>query len=105
MYLERNFDMTKPHPVLCRDCKFSRTTIDYVYSLKCIHPIVNSKDADILGADNTYRAGTKCISERKREWFSPKNGTWFSQCGMRGALWEPKETPQHILAPKLTPVV
>jgi hypothetical protein len=65
---------------LCRECKHSMPEPNFEWNLRCMHPIVNSKDSWAL-------AGTKPHGSCAREERSIK---WFAPCGMRGSLWEPK---------------
>ena len=75
--------MRKPFPVLCRDCKHSEPDPSSTWTLRCLNPAVNSKDYWALASMLSAR-GTSCTVERDRTWFSP--------CGMKGKLWELKET-------------
>lgn len=70
--------MKKPYPALCRDCKHSKPEERSEWNLRCHNPVVNGKDAWALSG--VIISGSDCRRERKRSWFSP--------CGMRGALWE-----------------
>lgn len=72
--------MTKPFPVLCRDCKWAQER-DSDFELRCFNPIVNSKDAWALSSKEIH-AGTHCRTER--------NIKWFAACGMNGKQWEAK---------------
>jgi len=76
--------MSKPFPVFCRDCKWSRAPVGTPRSLRCLHPVVNAKDSWALavGESEHSGSGSDCRSERDRGWFSP--------CGMRGKLWDAK---------------
>ncbi len=71
--------MTRPYPVLCRDCKHSAPEVDSAWNLRCHCPKVNANDPWALGGLKIN--GTNCTTERERRWPAP--------CGMRGALWEP----------------
>jgi len=65
---------------LCRDCKHSMPEPGSEWNLRCMHPVVNSRDAWALSGSKPH--GSNAFSERSRSWFAP--------CGMRGALWEAK---------------
>lgn len=62
----------------CKDCKWSRESS--YGSMKCINPVLNSKDAWAL-AYPTF-SGTDCRPEREKSWLQ------FPSCGMSGKLWE-----------------
>lgn len=77
--------MKKPFPALCKDCKWSRKYSEG-FGLRCYHPEVVAKNAWALSQSdaegNAY--GKDCREEREVRW------PW-GFCGMRGALWEPKD--------------
>jgi hypothetical protein len=66
---------------LCRDCKYAAPEKDSSWSLLCTNPEVNSKDYFMLSGASQY--GSSARFEREKKWFTP--------CGMKGKLWEPKE--------------
>lgn len=74
--------MTKPFPLLCKDCKWSRPEPQSDWNLRCTHPVVNSRDAWAL-ASGRGPGGTSARDERA------KRGI-FVKCGMKGKLWETK---------------
>lgn len=73
--------MKKPYPALCKDCKYSKPEERSELILRCHNPIVNAKDAWALS--RTIINGINCQDVRGKP--------WPLACGMRGALWEPKE--------------
>ena len=73
--------MTKPFPALCAQCTHSVPDKNSSWSLRCHHPIVNSKDSWALSGGTCN--GTSCSDERGRTGF-------FDACGMKGKLWEAK---------------
>ena len=73
--------INKPYPAFCRDCKHHQNLIETSMLLRCVHPIVNTKDSEALAQKNTL--GSVCEKERN-------NKSWFAPCGMKGKLWEPK---------------
>jgi len=66
---------------LCRDCKYAAPEKDSSWSLLCTNPEVNRKDPYMLSSN--IPQGSSARSEREQKWFTP--------CGMKGKLWEPKE--------------
>ena len=72
------FDINKPYPALCKDCRHSKPEAKSQWNLRCYEPKVNSRDAWALGSLDA--SGTSCTSEREKSWPAP--------CGMRGAKWE-----------------
>lgn len=74
--------MSKPYPALCRDCKWSKPEDERYWNLRCIHPVINANDSWALSSTK-LGGGTCCRDERA------KRG-WFTKCGMKGKLWEPK---------------
>jgi hypothetical protein len=75
--------MKKPFPAFCKDCKHSKPAPKSGWELRCFHPIVNAEDNYALAGRNERSASTSCTSERER-------AAWFSGCGKKGKLWEPK---------------
>lgn len=69
-------------PKFCRDCKWSKPEERSEWNLRCHHRIINRHDAWALSAAGGGK-GTDCHNERSK--------SWPAKCGMRGALWEPKE--------------
>lgn len=65
----------------CVTCNWSQEHKDY-HELRCMHPLVNSKDSWSL-ADTQIR-GTNCRAERDRGWLD------WPACGKAGKLWEAK---------------
>jgi hypothetical protein len=70
---------------LCRDCRHQMPTPGAEWNSQCLHPSVNAKNAYALAntGGNGFSASSSAKDERERGWWSP--------CGMRGALWEPKQ--------------
>ena len=66
---------------LCKDCKWSKLTEGDNYTLRCMNPEVNSKDAWALA--NRHHNGSDPRSEREKK-------GWFSACGMKGKQFEIK---------------
>lgn len=81
--------MKKPFPALCKDCKWT-VKPDWAHNLRCYHPKVVGQDAWALGSISGVgeAAGKSCTDERGEK--------WFAQCGMKGKLWEPKESHDKI---------
>ena len=69
---------------LCKDCKHSLPEPRSEWTLKCMHPEVNSRDAWALSAAEAH--GSSARDEREKTW----GIKGLSACGMRGALWEAK---------------
>lgn len=72
-------------PKYCKDCKWSKWSKpeeNYNWNLRCVNPVVNSKDSWALSA--TSISGTNAREQRDRRWYS------FPACGMAGKLWEEK---------------
>lgn len=66
----------------CKDCEWSRNREKDYGALRCVHPIVNANDYWALAnTQETY--GSSCSEERKQR-------GWFTNCGIRGKLWEQK---------------
>lgn len=83
--------MASRNPVFCRDCKWSRTEDGKAksWSLRCVNPIVNSKDSWALSYGYTegegYSSfGSGCREERELGFFQ------FPACGIKGKLYEPR---------------
>ncbi len=72
--------MTTPRVKLCRECKHSMPEPGSEWILRCMHPVVNSRDPWALAGSKPH--GSDARTERGRIWAAP--------CGMRGALWEAK---------------
>lgn len=64
----------------CTECKWSSPDRHSTWTLRCNHPVVNSKDPWSLAA--TEVSGSSCRDEREK--------VWFATCGMSGKLWERK---------------
>ena len=64
---------------LCRECKWPANR-ESALGLRCVHPMVNSRDPWALAASEGSPVGTCARFERSRGWFAP--------CGMKGKLWE-----------------
>lgn len=71
---------------LCRDCKHSRVEHGNFFTLSCMHPKVNVCNSFILASPEPI--GSSAHEERKRAVWTIHGK---SPCGMRGALWEPKQ--------------
>lgn len=67
----------------CRDCKWSRPEAERPWALRCMNPEVNRRDAWALSTGGESY-GTDTSTERSLNWL-------IGICGMRGALWEPKQ--------------
>lgn len=66
----------------CKECQHSRSREKDYGALRCVHPIVNANDYWALA--NTAEAyGSSCSDERKQR-------GWFTNCGIKGKLWEQK---------------
>ena len=70
-------------PKFCKDCRHSMLEPGSEWNLVCQHPRVLGKNPWAL-ARPSFK-GTPCTDERRLRWPAP--------CGMRGALWAPKEVP------------
>lgn len=79
--------MNKPFPALCKDCKWSKPETYSNWNLRCHHPKVNAKDPWALGSASAN--GTACNHEREQG--------FFSQCSMKGKLWEPIDAEKERL--------
>lgn len=64
----------------CKDCKWS-STLPNEWNLRCVNPMVNSKDPWALSAPKI--SGTSCSAERQIR--------WFAECGINGNRWEAKD--------------
>ena len=73
--------MNDSYPLLCRDCRWSSPENAYGSSLRCMNPIINSRDPWALSSTNL--AGTSCKDERAKR-------SLLAKCGMKGKLWETK---------------
>jgi hypothetical protein len=69
---------------LCRDCKHCMPEPRSEWTLRCMHPEVNSKDPWALAGSQPH--GSSAQTERSCNWTIMGR----MPCGMRGALWEPK---------------
>jgi hypothetical protein len=69
---------------LCRDCAHSMPEPGFEWNLRCMHPVVNSRDAWALAGAKPH--GSNARNERERTWTL----RGLAPCGMRGALWAPK---------------
>ena len=78
---------SKTLPRLCRDCKHHMPEPRQEWNLRCMHPIVNASDPWALAGASPH--GSCAREERQKTW--TLRGP--APCGMRGALWEPKERP------------
>lgn len=78
--------MAKPPVVFCRDCKHSEADRTSPWQLRCHNPDVNRHDSWALASSEQGR-GTDCHTERRYT-------GWFSKCGIKGKLYEPKEQTQ-----------
>ena len=74
--------MSRPFPVLCRDCSHSEPEHQFEHNLRCKHPVVNANDPWALSSGSSF-AGTSCREQRQSR-------SWFAPCGIKGKLWEPK---------------
>jgi hypothetical protein len=74
--------MSKPFPLLCKECKWSKPEANSDWNLRCTHPFVNSRDPWALSAGRGS-GGTTAREERGKR-------SWFAACGMKGKLWETK---------------
>ena len=70
----------EPTVRLCRDCRHCMPEPGSEWNLRCMHPSVNREDPWALAGAKPH--GSCARDERGRK--------WLYQCGMRGALWEPK---------------
>lgn len=75
--------MTKPYPLLCKDCFYSVPEEGSAWNLRCTNPVVNANDSWALATNSKGTYGSNCRSQREIK--------WFGKCGMRGKLWMPKE--------------
>ena len=75
----------------CKDCKWSFPNPKSDWELRCKHPVVNSNDEWALAYPSFQ--GTLCRSEREV--------TWFAKCGMKGKLWENKNTDDYVVSPDI----
>jgi len=66
---------------LCRECRHSMPEPGSEWNLRCMNAEVNKRDPWALAGSKAH--GSNARDERTRKWFSP--------CGMKGKLWEPKE--------------
>ncbi len=66
---------------LCRNCKYSMHEPDREWYLRCVNPIVNSRDPWALSSGKTY--GSSAQEERSKK--------WSGKCGIKGKLWEKKD--------------
>jgi len=76
--------MNTPQVKLCRDCKHHMPEPEFEWNLRCMHPVVNSRDPWALAGAKLY--GSSARTERERTWTL----RGLAPCGMRGALWEAK---------------
>ena len=76
---------------LCRDCRHHIPYSGNESILLCAHPKVNARDPLVLTAAKP--GGIPALDERRKTW------TLFGRvkCGMRGALWQPKD--RRLLPP------
>ena len=65
----------------CKDCKWSKPDSPESWSNNCYHVFVVGENPRALA--NNDENGVDCQNERKRR-------SWFSNCGIHGKLWEPK---------------
>ena len=68
--------------LLCKNCKHSKSRAASLWDLYCANPIVNSNDPCFLASGDSL--GTGCRQERESK--------WFAKCGIKGKLFEPKDT-------------
>lgn len=77
---------------LCQNCKWSEPEKNFEWNNRCFHPQVIRTDRWALSKnakDNDRRGcGVDTGPEREKRW--PRGA-----CGMRGALYEPKEQPEQ----------
>lgn len=69
----------------CRDCKYSIPEPSSEWTLRCTHPVVNAQDPWALTGVQPH--GSSARDERSRTW----GILGRPPCGMRGALWAPKD--------------
>lgn len=70
----------EPKVRLCRECKHCMPEPGSEWNLRCMHHRVNREDPWALAGAKPH--GSDAREERSRK--------LFYQCGMPGALWEPK---------------
>ena len=68
-------------PKFCKDCAHSQITTESWSSLRCVHPVVNSKDSWALS--HLSSNGSECRTERDKT-------SWFAKCGQKGKLYAPR---------------
>ena len=75
---------SKPFPVLCMDCRYSKPEPNSSWNNRCFHPKVVASDSWALANNHEGKpTGVSCHDERRKR-------SIFAQCGMKGKLWEPK---------------
>jgi len=68
----------------CRECKYSTLEPNSSWNLRCVNPVVNSRDPWALSA--TEPKGSSAREEREKTWTL----RGMAPCGMEGKLWEAK---------------
>lgn len=69
---------------LCRECRHHMPEPRSEWNLRCMHPVVNARDPWALAGAEPH--GSSAREERAKTFLT------IATCGMRGALWERKET-------------
>ena len=82
--------LVEPTVRLCRDCRHSMPEPKSEWNLRCMHPEVNARDSWALASVKPH--GSNARDERERKWTL----RGLAPCGMRGALWAPKEDDGDI---------